>query len=100
MCNQGRPWHITDPALLQQAETEQQSRYDFDVWEDRVAEFVSDKHYVTISEIMEKALLIDIPRMDRRGQNRVMKILRRLGWEGGGRLANCHTAWVKQEPND
>ncbi len=100
MYRQGRPWHITDPGLLRQAEAEQQSRYDSDVWEETVAEYVSDKHEVTISEIMKTALSIEIPRMDRAGQNRVMKILPRLGWDRGDRLASGRTAWVRQEPND
>ena len=79
---------------------EQQARYDADVWQDRVAEYVASKIEVSISEIMEHALFIDTPRMDRAGQNRVMKILLRLEWGRGGRMAGGRTAWVKQFPND
>ena len=96
----GNSWHIADTDLLRQAEVEQQARYDADVWEDTIAEYVADMTVVTISEVMGKALFIDTPRMDRAGQNRVMKSLRRLGWDRGGRMTDGRTAWVKQVPND
>ena len=97
---QSYSWHITDPDLLRQAQAEQAARYDADVWQDRIAEFVIDKDVVTITEVMEKALFIDTPHMDRRGQNRVMKTLRHLGWEGTIRVDAGRRGWVRSKPND
>jgi predicted P-loop ATPase len=93
---QAHPWHITDPDLIQQAETEQKARFDVDVWHDKITEYVADRELVTVQEIMNKALFIETPKQDRSGQNRVMKTLRHLGWEGGARIAGGRTGWIRQ----
>ncbi len=49
---------------------------------------------------MKDALFVDTPKQDRRGQNRVMKTLQHLGWEGGARIAGWRTGWVKQPRDD
>lgn len=92
----GHSWHITNPDLLHQTRAEQQARYDADVWEEKVAKFVSEKDTVTIGDVMENALAIPTARQDRTGQNRVMKILRHLGWDRGGRVPGGRTAWVRK----
>lgn len=94
----GHPWHIAERDLLQQAETEQQARYDEDVWADKVAEFVSDKNKVTIGEILEQGLGVTTSRQDRTGQNRIMKILTHLGWDRDGRAPGGRRAWSRIPP--
>lgn len=90
----GQPWHITDPELLRQAEDEQEARFDADVWEDTIAGFLSNKGRVTVSEVMRDLLGIQTACQDRAGQNRVVKILLRLGWRRDGRAPGGRTAWV------
>ena len=70
------------------------------MWEDKIAQYIADKDDVTVSEIMEGPLKIETPRLDRKGQNRVMKILHNLGWERSGRVGKGRTAWVRRKPND
>jgi predicted P-loop ATPase/5S rRNA maturation endonuclease (ribonuclease M5) len=94
----GHPWHITDPKLLEAAQHEQEDRYEGDAWEDQLANFLSDKKVVTVSEAL-KALGFDTQRMDRTAQNRVTRILIRLGWERGKRKS-WGRIWIRPEPNN
>ena len=96
---QGHQWHITNSDLIQQAEAEQKARYDVDVWHDKIEAYVADKEEVTVCDIMEKALFVDTPKQDRKGQNRVMKTLRHLGWEGGSRIDGGRRGWTRQRPD-
>ncbi len=84
---QGHQWHITDPDLLKLAREQQAERYDEDVWEETVADYLHGKTAVTVGKVMQEALNIDKPQQNRAGQNRVMKILTRLGWIRGERCA-------------
>jgi len=93
---QGQPWHISDPKIARQAREEQQQRYDADVWEERISDFIAGKELVTVSEVMKDALRIETPRQRRADQNRVMNVLSSLGWVRSGRVAGGRTAWVPQ----
>jgi predicted P-loop ATPase len=73
-------WHITDPALLRSAQEEQANRYETDVWEEKVFEYLCGKTEVTVWEVM-RGLFFDTPKMDRAATNRVIKILNHLGWK-------------------
>jgi predicted P-loop ATPase len=95
----GRPWHITDPEILAQAEQEQAARYDVDVWEEPVAIFLRGKESVTIGEVMKDALMIETSRMERRDQNRVMRIMTRLRWSRGKRQSKARL-WVCPESQE
>jgi predicted P-loop ATPase len=81
----GRKWHITDSDLLKVADAEQSARFDIDAWEEPIAEYLEDKPEVTIGQVMREALYIETPRMERRAQNRVKRILTHLGWRRGSR---------------
>jgi predicted P-loop ATPase len=61
---------------------EQEARYDADVWEDKIAEFVATRFEVTVRELGEVALQIPIGQLDRARQMRIASILKRLnGWK-------------------
>ena len=90
---EGHAWHITDDEILAAALGEQQSRYEADVWEEPIERFLSDRSSVTVGQVMN-SLGIDTPRQDRTGQNRVTRILTRLGWKPGPRTAT-HRFWVR-----
>jgi len=85
---QGREWHITDPEISKLAQQEQSERYDEDVWEEKVGDYLKGMSEVTVSQIMQEALKIEVSHKDRAGQNRVTKILTRLGWLRGKRSAD------------
>jgi predicted P-loop ATPase len=93
---QGALWHIDAPDLLADARNEQSARFDSDVWEDPVTRYVADKDEVTLGEVMECALRIETPRMEKAAQNRVKRILAHLGFERGPRRRQGRI-WIRKQ---
>jgi len=60
---------------------EQAARYEADVWEDAIANFVSDKSKVTISQVGREALHMEMPRIGTADQRRIAAALEQLGWK-------------------
>jgi hypothetical protein len=69
--------------LMPEEETkaEQQERYDADPWMDVIAKFTAMLSSVTVAEVMQEALEIEIARFSRSDQMRVAACLRVLGWK-------------------
>ena len=72
------------------AEREQEDRYQRDVWEEKIADWLKGKMKVTTLEVMEECLMLKTDRQGRSEQTRVGNILRRLKWvpkrgDGGSR---------------
>jgi predicted P-loop ATPase len=59
---------------------EQAARYEADVWEDSIAEYLKSNTKVTVGQIAKEALHIETPRIGRAEQNRISAALERLGW--------------------
>jgi predicted P-loop ATPase len=93
----GQRWHITDPELIAAARQEQEARYDSDVWEDSMPDFLLDKQEVTVNQVL-MGLGFDTQRMDRASQNRVTRILTKLGWVRGKRTAKARY-WMPPTPD-
>lgn len=85
----GHAWHMTDPDTLRMAAEEQAERYESDPWHEAVARYLRTRDQVAIGEVMQEALEIETPRLDRRGQNRVRAILLTLGWTQMPRQENA-----------
>lgn len=62
------------------AEREQYARYQQDVWEEKIADWLRGKLKVTVLEVMEECLALKTDRQGRSEQIRVGNILRRLNW--------------------
>lgn len=67
---------------MPEAETqaEQRSRYDADPWTNTIAKYVEMMPSVTVAEVMEDCLEIEVARFTRADQMRVATVLRVLGW--------------------
>lgn len=76
----GEKWWLEDE-LEAVAAAETAKRYDSDVWTDDIAVYVSDKSFVTISEVLGSALRIEKRERDRGKQIRVGRVLRALNWQ-------------------
>jgi predicted P-loop ATPase len=95
----GEPWHLTDPKLIEAAETSQEARRAPDPWEDKLASYLSiceraesaaaknegrDPRVVrvTLDALLGKSTTLDLrtDRWDAASANRVGRILQRLGW--------------------
>jgi predicted P-loop ATPase len=76
--NAGKPWHIV-PAM--EAQAEQDARYDADVWEEPIKQWLLVNQYQpTMATIMGECLGIERAKQNRADQIRVGKILKRLGY--------------------
>lgn len=75
----GEQWWLTseEDALLAQANQGWQSN---DVWETDILDYLQHREVCTISELLTKAIGVELQHQDKRGQMRVSVILRRNGW--------------------
>lgn len=62
------------------AEREQDARYQQDVWEEKIADWLRGKLKVTVLEVMEECLMLKSDRQGRSEQTRIGMILKRLKW--------------------
>ena len=73
--------HWLSGEALQIAEEEQSARYHADAWEEIIAVDLKDRPWITLPEILEGTLKIDKGKWSQLDQNRVVRCLKRLGWE-------------------
>jgi predicted P-loop ATPase len=78
---QGEHWWLDTPELNQDAEKEQDSRYQADPWEERVAGYLNLHGEVTTADILEHVLEKAIGHWTHSDEMRVGSIVRRLGWK-------------------
>ncbi|MCC8972157.1 virulence-associated E family protein [Bradyrhizobium brasilense] len=76
----GVAWWLLNPEAISQAKAEQMARLTDDPWEEAIGSYISDKHDVTVSEILFQAIGVDRSRMGQTEQNRVSRCLRARGW--------------------
>jgi predicted P-loop ATPase len=78
-------WHL-GMETLEVAEEQQISRQSDDPWGDAIGEFVRNRRSVSASMIAVECLGIDIGKVNRADQNRIVSVLRMLGWKKAGRI--------------
>ena len=71
---------------------QQATRYEPDVWEDTIRDYLEDHDKITVGEIARDALSIETPRIGTAEQRRITAALELLGWR---RLPRGHggTRW-------
>lgn len=75
---------------------EQELRFEADVWEQAVAEWLPGKAKVTLLEVARSALHIETAKLGTADQRRVAAVLERLGWERGKRDGTAgERSWLK-----
>lgn len=80
------------------AEREQESRRDDDVWQPRIDTYVASKASVNVPDILELCLGIEPDKQDKRAQMRVSSILRVLGFVRKVERQGVTTARVWKRP--
>lgn len=80
----GERWWLDSDGLLREAASAQESRFQADAWEDRIAEVLEPAIWkphepVTVGSVL-RAIGVETARQDRAAQMRVAACLRRLGW--------------------
>jgi predicted P-loop ATPase len=74
---------------------QQAARYESDVWEENIAQYVAIKTQVTIGELAHQALFIETPRIGTADQRRIAAALERLGWKRDKRGGDGTRWWSK-----
>jgi CheY-like chemotaxis protein len=59
----------------------QEARYEGDVWEDQIKQYLVEKVRVLISDVARHSLSIETPRVSTSDQRRIAAVLEHLGWE-------------------
>jgi predicted P-loop ATPase len=92
----GEPWYPNRDFEAQYIKPEQDARFEQDAWEECVSAWSQTAgrseggpvKRATIMEIANEALKLDMPKLGRAEQNRIRKIITRLGWHQNGPRGN------------
>lgn len=60
---------------------EQEARFEADVWEETIGEFLGSKDKILVGQVAREALHIETPRINTADQRRITTIMERLGWQ-------------------
>lgn len=77
----GEAWWFTDPETIAAAREEQDARYVTDPWERPIVEYLRNREDATIEDLLNHAVLVDRSRQSNADQQRVGRILKRIGWQ-------------------
>lgn len=100
----GTPWWVRagEAGVFEEAQDE---RYIGDAWEDRIRSWLDDppdaggqRNEITSSEILQKALSIEIAKWTIADQQRVGRIMARIGWKREKRGTRVSREWVYVRP--
>jgi predicted P-loop ATPase len=93
--NQDTQWWPDQNFEAEHIHPQQDARYEADVWEDAISDFVAGKTATTILEVAREALFIELPRIGVADQRRIGAALERLGWTRANRTAKSRP-WVRR----
>jgi predicted P-loop ATPase len=62
-------------------QTQQEARFEADVWEEKIAEFLSGISKVTVWQVARDALHMETARIGTADQRRITAVMERLGWQ-------------------
>ena len=104
---QGLPWWPDRQFESEHIRTQQENRYEVDVWEATIAEWLDlpiadasqtsgckQRMECTVAEVAECALRLETARLGTAEQRRITAALERIGWERGKRT-NHSRPWVR-----
>ena len=84
----GTPWWPSRQFEQKHIAPEQDDRYEADIWEDKIVEFLHGLDKTTVGEIARNGLFIETPRLGTSDQRRITAILEHLGWRRALRTAS------------
>lgn len=76
----GARWWPDDKFEREHIAPQQEARFEGDVWEETISDWIATRASVLVGEVARDALHIETPRTGRADQNRITAILERLGW--------------------
>ncbi len=78
--HEGEVWWPERGFEQQHIKPEQAARYEADVWEEIIAEYLKTQTKVTVGQVAQEALNVETTRIGKADQNRVAAALERVGW--------------------
>jgi predicted P-loop ATPase len=89
-------WEMSPESLKQVNELNEKYLHS-DSWEPAIVDFLADRSQVTVSEVLEKAIRLELGRIGKREEMRAGNILKSLGWQRNTvRLGNTtRKVWEK-----
>jgi predicted P-loop ATPase len=79
--DRGEQWWLEAIDLLALAKTEQEARFQADVWEKPIGEYLFNRGSTTLADVLADALKLEVGKWGQNDQRRVAQCLNRLGWE-------------------
>jgi predicted P-loop ATPase len=92
---EGVAWWPDKTFEREHVQPEQEARYEGDVWEEKIDEFLQSNTKVTVSQVALEALEIDRRKMGTHDQRRIAAIMEHLGWKRGRREGSKRW-WVRR----
>lgn len=88
----GEPWWPSKDLEREIIQPQQASRYEADVWEEKIVTFITGRSDVTIGEVAHGALGLMTARLGTAEQRRIAAALDNLGWERG-KVTSTRRPW-------
>jgi len=93
-------WWLEGDALVSEAREQQRARYQSDAWEGHIRDWLGSRDNVSVSEVLEGALVLTPDRWGQHEQNRVAHCLVAIGWERRQlRLEDGKRVWRYVKPS-
>ncbi|MGO7508889.1 VapE domain-containing protein [Rhizobium ruizarguesonis] len=96
----GEPWWPDKEFEREHIEPEQAARYEPDVWEEAIRAFIRNRTTVLVGEIAKEALHFETNRIGRADQNRIVAVLKQVGWEKRKKDGRGNTPWGPPSTTD
>ena len=93
--HEGTHWWPDKGFERQHIFSEQAARYETDIWEESIEEYLEGKTKVKLSEIGREALHLETPRIGTADQRRIASALDRLGWKRLPKDWKGNRFWVR-----
>ena len=76
----GEQWWPTRAFELEHMKTEQEARYEADVWQELIASYLANQERVTVGQVAREAIFIDSAKIGTADQRRISAAMEMLGW--------------------
>lgn len=96
----GRSWWPDGDFERRHIAPEQEARFERDAWEEAIIEWLGSRDEVLIKEVAKGALQLDVPRLGRLEQNRIVAVLERLGWRRKPKDWRGNIPWAPPSTTD
>jgi predicted P-loop ATPase len=91
---QGARWWPDGAFEARHIRPEQEARFESDVWQETITEYLAGRNRVTVGEIARMGIGIETPRIGTADTRRITSILEHLGWKRGKKDWKGNIPWT------